>query len=80
MLDIYVESDYVVVYFHHGLTSDNRPSFKWLRMVYSELERKLVLYCWNGIELYWLAVRCDWHEKKYIDLFDDIWYQLLVKW
>lgn len=42
MLDTYVESDYVIVYFHHGLTSDNRPSFKWLRMVYSDLERKSV--------------------------------------
>ena len=47
MLDMYVENDYIIVYFHYGLTSENRPSFKWLKTVYSELERKSVktIFC-----------------------------------
>ncbi|XP_067849767.1 rho GTPase-activating protein 1 isoform X2 [Heptranchias perlo] len=39
-LDKYVESDYSVVYFHYGLTSQNKPSFNWLREAYREFDRK----------------------------------------
>ncbi|XP_030620919.1 rho GTPase-activating protein 1 [Chanos chanos] len=39
-LDKYVESDYTVIYFHHGLTSENKPSFGWLRDAYREFDRK----------------------------------------
>lgn len=39
-LDQYVENDYTLVYFHHGLNSKNKPSFKWLRQAYSEFDRK----------------------------------------
>uniref|UniRef100_UPI00398E7F01 rho GTPase-activating protein 1 isoform X2 n=1 Tax=Pristiophorus japonicus TaxID=55135 RepID=UPI00398E7F01 len=39
-LDKYVESDYSVVYFHYGLTSQNKPSFAWLRLAYREFDRK----------------------------------------
>ncbi|KAM8740259.1 rho GTPase-activating protein 8-like [Acanthopagrus schlegelii] len=39
-LDQYVEMDYILVYFHHGLRSSNKPSVKWLREAYSEFDRK----------------------------------------
>lgn len=39
-LDQYVESDYTVVYFHHGLRSNNKPSLHWLRNAYREFDRK----------------------------------------
>uniref|UniRef100_A0A3Q3WG03 Uncharacterized protein n=1 Tax=Mola mola TaxID=94237 RepID=A0A3Q3WG03_MOLML len=39
-LDQYVEMDYILVYFHYGLRSSNKPSVKWLREAYSEFDRK----------------------------------------
>ncbi|XP_021165207.2 rho GTPase-activating protein 8 isoform X1 [Fundulus heteroclitus] len=39
-LDQYVEMDYILVYFHYGLKSRNKPSIKWLREAYSEFDRK----------------------------------------
>lgn len=39
-LDQYVEMDYILVYFHHGLRSSNKPSVKWLREAYGEFDRK----------------------------------------
>ncbi|MGH0148604.1 UNVERIFIED_CONTAM: hypothetical protein FKN15_048334 [Acipenser sinensis] len=38
-LDQYVESDYTLIYFHHGLTSENKPSLTWLRGAYREFDR-----------------------------------------
>ncbi|TKS90403.1 Rho GTPase-activating protein 1 [Collichthys lucidus] len=35
-LDQYVEMDYILVYFHHGLRSNNKPSLKWLREAYDD--------------------------------------------
>ncbi|XP_034843218.1 rho GTPase-activating protein 8 [Mirounga angustirostris] len=40
MLDQYVESDYTVVYFHHGLNSRNKPSLGWLQSTYKEFDRR----------------------------------------
>nr|XP_035939958.1 rho GTPase-activating protein 8 isoform X2 [Halichoerus grypus]XP_035939959.1 rho GTPase-activating protein 8 isoform X2 [Halichoerus grypus] len=39
-LDQYVESDYTVVYFHHGLNSRNKPSLGWLQSTYKEFDRR----------------------------------------
>ncbi|XP_056609862.1 rho GTPase-activating protein 1 [Triplophysa dalaica] len=39
-LDKYVESDYTLIYFHNGLTSENKPSLSWLRDAYREFDRK----------------------------------------
>lgn len=39
-LDQYVENDYSIVYFHYGLHSHNKPTFKWLREAYREFDRK----------------------------------------
>ncbi|XP_013395550.1 rho GTPase-activating protein 1-like isoform X2 [Lingula anatina] len=39
-LDQYVENDYIIVYFHYGLNSQNKPSFKWLKEAYREFDRK----------------------------------------
>ncbi|XP_068560775.1 rho GTPase-activating protein 1 [Cebidichthys violaceus] len=39
-LDQYVESDYTLIYFHHGLTGENKPSLSWLRDAYREFDRK----------------------------------------
>ncbi|CAB4018633.1 rho GTPase-activating 8 isoform X5 [Paramuricea clavata] len=39
-LDQYVENDYSIVYLHHGLNSENRPSISWLVHVYHVLDRK----------------------------------------
>lgn len=41
-LDQYVESDYTVVYFHYGLSSQNKPSLGWLQSAYKEFDRKYV--------------------------------------
>uniref|UniRef100_A0A8B9H2U8 Rho GTPase activating protein 1 n=1 Tax=Astyanax mexicanus TaxID=7994 RepID=A0A8B9H2U8_ASTMX len=38
-LDKYVESDYTLIYFHHGMTSENKLSLSWLRDAYREFER-----------------------------------------
>jgi hypothetical protein len=42
-LDQYVENDYTLVYFHFGLNSKTKPSFKWLRQAYSDFDRKSVV-------------------------------------
>ncbi|XP_037700965.1 rho GTPase-activating protein 8 [Choloepus didactylus] len=39
-LDQYVENDYTIVYFHHGLNSRNKPSLSWLQNAYKEFDRK----------------------------------------
>ncbi|XP_012268555.1 rho GTPase-activating protein 1 isoform X1 [Athalia rosae] len=39
-LDTFVEQDYSLVYFHHGLTSKNKPSYAWLRQAYRAFDRK----------------------------------------
>jgi len=39
-LDQFVEEDYSVVYFHHGLNSQNKPSFRWLLQAYKAFDRK----------------------------------------
>ncbi|CAG5104981.1 Oidioi.mRNA.OKI2018_I69.chr1.g1727.t1.cds [Oikopleura dioica] len=39
-LDIYVENDYSVIYFHHGYHKANKPSFAWLKSAYQEFDRK----------------------------------------
>ncbi|XP_007892850.1 rho GTPase-activating protein 8 [Callorhinchus milii] len=39
-LDQYVESDYILVYLHHGLRSSNKPSLSWLQSAYKEFDRK----------------------------------------
>jgi Rho GTPase-activating protein 1 len=38
--DPYVNMDYVIVYFHHGLHSRNRPSYTWLVRAYRRIDRK----------------------------------------
>ncbi|XP_035826227.1 rho GTPase-activating protein 8 isoform X2 [Aplysia californica] len=39
-LDKYVEQDYVLVYFHHGLHRGNKPKLSWLLQAYREIDRK----------------------------------------
>ncbi|CAG7718437.1 unnamed protein product [Allacma fusca] len=39
-LDKYVEQDYSLVYFHHGLNSKNKPPLSWLWQGYKAFERK----------------------------------------
>ncbi|XP_015991217.2 rho GTPase-activating protein 8 isoform X1 [Rousettus aegyptiacus] len=39
-LDQHVESDYTIVYFHCGLSSQNKPSLRWLQDAYQEFDRK----------------------------------------
>ncbi|XP_006108684.1 rho GTPase-activating protein 8-like [Myotis lucifugus] len=39
-LDQHVQSDYTVVYFHFGLSSQNKPSLRWLQGAYREFDRK----------------------------------------
>ena len=38
-LDQYVKLDYSLVYFHHGLTSSNKPPLSWLWGLYKVLDR-----------------------------------------
>ncbi|XP_050431991.1 rho GTPase-activating protein 1 isoform X3 [Adelges cooleyi] len=39
-LDKFVEQDYSLVYFHHGLTSKNKPTISWLWQAYRAFDRK----------------------------------------
>lgn len=39
-LDQYVDMDYSLVYFHHGLTSGNKPPLSWLWGLYKVLDRR----------------------------------------
>ncbi|XP_023343740.1 rho GTPase-activating protein 8 isoform X2 [Eurytemora carolleeae] len=39
-LDQYVDMDYSLVYFHHGLASDNKPPLSWLWGLYKVLDRR----------------------------------------
>ncbi|XP_026333011.1 rho GTPase-activating protein 1 isoform X3 [Hyposmocoma kahamanoa] len=39
-LDKYVEQDYSLVYFHHGLSSKNKPAITWLWKAYKAFDRK----------------------------------------
>lgn len=41
-LDQHVENDYTIVYFHYGLSSQNKPSLGWLQNAYKEFDRKYV--------------------------------------
>lgn len=64
-LDQYVENDYSVVYFHHGLNSRNKPSISWLVQVYHELDRKykknlkelFVVHPTNFIKVIWNVLK-----------------------
>ncbi|XP_068632603.1 rho GTPase-activating protein 1-like [Battus philenor] len=39
-LDKYVEQDYSVIYFHHGLTRNNKPPLSWMWKAYRAFDRK----------------------------------------
>ena len=39
-LDQYVDIDYSLVYFHHGLTSSNKPPLSWLWGLYKVVDRR----------------------------------------
>lgn len=39
-MDPLVDSDYSIVYLHHGLSSKNKPPVSWLRKVYGSFDRK----------------------------------------
>lgn len=39
-LDHFVENDYTLVYFHHGLNSKNKPSITWLWTAFRTFDRK----------------------------------------
>lgn len=41
-LDQHVANDYIIVYFHCGLSSQNKPSLRWLQDAYQEFDRKCV--------------------------------------
>jgi Rho GTPase-activating protein 1 len=40
VMDPIVERDYIIVYIHSGMTSENKLQFSWLRKVYSLFNRK----------------------------------------
>uniref|UniRef100_A0A8D1CNI7 Rho GTPase activating protein 8 n=1 Tax=Sus scrofa TaxID=9823 RepID=A0A8D1CNI7_PIG len=64
-LDQYVESDYIIVYFHHGLNSRNKPSLGWLQSAYKEFDRRYkknlkalyVVHPTNFIKVLWNILR-----------------------
>lgn len=71
-----MESDYTLLYLHHGLTSDNKPSLSWLRDAYREFDRKWVGACaqapgvgpggpmaWGQVALEPAALLIPWHEE-----------------
>ncbi|XP_071791158.1 rho GTPase-activating protein 8-like [Asterias amurensis] len=60
-LDQYVENDYTLVVFQHGLVHVNRPSFNWLTQAYRELDRKfkknlkalIIVHPSNLVKVFW---------------------------
>ncbi|XP_022122349.1 rho GTPase-activating protein 1 [Pieris rapae] len=64
-LDKYVEQDYSVVYFHHGLSSVNKPPFSWLWKAYKAFDRKYkknlktlyLVHPTNVIRIVWQMLR-----------------------
>lgn len=53
--------DYILVYFHYGLRSSNKPSLKWLREAYGEFDRKYdtaVSVSAHGPAQYWPLIGC----------------------
>ncbi|KPJ09131.1 Rho GTPase-activating protein 68F [Papilio machaon] len=64
-LDKYVEQDYSVVYFHHGLTSQNKPPLSWLWKAYRAFDRKYkknlkalyLVHPTNFIRIVWQMLR-----------------------
>lgn len=38
--DKYSDFDYVIVYLHRGLTSENQPTYSWLLRSYRSIDRK----------------------------------------
>ncbi|XP_037016234.2 rho GTPase-activating protein 8 isoform X1 [Artibeus jamaicensis] len=64
-LDQHVESDYILVYFHYGLSSRNKPSLHWLQGAYREFDRKYkknlkalyVVHPTNFIKVLWNVFR-----------------------
>ncbi|XP_059743179.1 rho GTPase-activating protein 8 isoform X2 [Bos taurus] len=64
-LDQYVESDYTIVYFHYGLSSQNKPSLRWLQSAYKEFDRRYkknlkalyVVHPTNFIKILWTILK-----------------------
>lgn len=64
-LDKYVEQDYSVVYFHCGLTSNNKPPLSWLWKAYKAFDRKYkknlkalyLVHPTNFIRIVWQMLR-----------------------
>ncbi|XP_029809948.1 rho GTPase-activating protein 8 [Suricata suricatta] len=64
-LDQYVDSDYSIVYFHHGLSSRNKPSAGWLQDAYKEFDRRYkknlkvlyVVHPTNFIKVLWTVFK-----------------------
>lgn len=64
-LDKYVEQDYSVVYFHCGLTSQNKPPLSWLWKAYKAFDRKYkknlkalyLVHPTNFIRIVWQMLR-----------------------
>ncbi|CAH8594029.1 unnamed protein product [Schistosoma turkestanicum] len=60
-LEQYVSIDYVLIYFHFGLTNKNRPKFKWLVQAYRTFGRNFrknlkalyIVHPTTGIKILW---------------------------
>eukprot|EP00058_Branchiostoma_floridae_P004180 XP_002589668.1 hypothetical protein BRAFLDRAFT_117262 [Branchiostoma floridae] len=62
-LDQYVENDYVLVYFHYGLNSQNKPNFKWLIQAYREFDRNVKF----GRKIMYVNLLSELKEHLYFD-------------
>ncbi|CAH8650781.1 unnamed protein product [Schistosoma rodhaini] len=64
-LEQYVSIDYVLIYFHFGLTNKNRPKFKWLVQAYRTFGRNFrknlktlyIVHPTTGIKILWTLFR-----------------------
>ena len=54
-LDQYVDMDYSLVYFHHGLASDNKPPLSWLWGLYKVIRRNFKFWNNTNIVFLWFA-------------------------
>ncbi|CAF2050718.1 unnamed protein product [Rotaria magnacalcarata] len=63
--DQYVDMDYVLIYFHYGLRSYNRPSYGWLMQCYLKIDRKYkknlkalyLVHPTTWIKFFWPVIR-----------------------
>ena len=78
-LDQYVDMDYSLVYFHHGLDRSNKPPLSWLWGFYkvnirSEATQLLILFAWSSVQEVWLQGFATFFLDGFCSVFHSYWF------